>query len=100
MSAATCSTALSVRPERKTMAPWAANSLATAVPTAPLAPKMTACLFFNKDVDVDAVFIRSFPFHACFWEQFLFFYGLATRRRIVVSSETRACARPEKGEAR
>src|SRR5258706_12611234 len=72
MSAATCSTAPSVRPERKTVAPWSANSLATAVPTAPPAPKMTARLFFNKDVDVDAVFIRSLPFNACSREQFIF----------------------------
>jgi hypothetical protein len=53
----------SLRPERKTVAPWAANSLATPVPTSPLAPKMTACLFCNKDVDVDAVVIGSFPFN-------------------------------------
>src|SRR5258708_352718 len=72
MSAATCETAPRVRPERKTVAPWSANSLATAVPTAPPAPKMTARLFFNKDVDVDTVFIRSLPFNACSREQFIF----------------------------
>src|SRR5438309_486134 len=72
MSAATCETAPRVRPERKTVAPWSANSLATAVPTAPPAPKMTARLFFNKDVDVDAVFIRLLPFNACSREQFIF----------------------------
>src|SRR6266849_4605843 len=66
MSAATCSTALSVRLERKTVAPWAANSLATADPTAPPAPKMTARLFFNKGVDVDAVFITFISFQCLF----------------------------------
>jgi hypothetical protein len=33
-----------VRPERKTRAPCAASSLATALPTSPPAPKMTAVL--------------------------------------------------------
>src|SRR5690348_6680281 len=66
MSAATCSTASRVRPERKTVAPCAANSLATILPTEPPAPKMTACLFCNNVVDGDAVVICSFSFPCLF----------------------------------